>query len=108
MIIDVDLTDYKAIFSHKGRVDGIIFEGKAENLLDSFDESFKLSLSKAKSILVIFDTDEAIPLSSASHLFQTFEFIRNNSSTEEIRFGLGTMGNTGSNIIKCQILMSGL
>ena len=51
---NLDIADYKTIFSHKGKVIGLIGNCKIDNFIKSFDETLKNSLPNAKGILINF------------------------------------------------------
>lgn len=52
--INLDIVDYKTIFSHKGKVIGLIGDCKIDDFIESFDETLKSSLPNAKGILINF------------------------------------------------------
>lgn len=52
--INLDIADYKTIFSHKGKVIGLIGNCKIDDFIKSFDETLKDSLPNAKGILINF------------------------------------------------------
>ena len=52
--INLDIADYKTIFSHKGKVIGLIGNCKIDDFIESFDETLKDSLPNAKGILINF------------------------------------------------------
>ncbi|MCI0501271.1 MAG: hypothetical protein L0Y61_05950 [Epsilonproteobacteria bacterium] len=57
--IRIDYEDYQTIFSHQGRIDGLVGNYKLDNLFDYIPDAFKESIQNAKGVLIKFSMNSA-------------------------------------------------
>lgn len=104
--INITFEDYEIILSHEGKIDGIVGSCKVDEFMNSLSDSLKLSLKLAKSILIVFEKNEDLPMIQISELIQEI-----NALTMESAYIIyGSKNNNFQDIqtLNFRIIMSGL
>ncbi len=104
--INLDIADYKTIFSHKGKVIGLIGNCKIDDFIESFDETLKDSLPNAKGILINFVIHKEQSLFKINSCVG--EIVDLSSMECEIIFGTEIDDSMDLENVKYQIIVTGL
>ena len=104
--INLDIADYKTIFSHEGKVMGLIGNCKIDDFIKSFDETLKSSLPNAKGILINFVIHKEQSLYKINSCMS--EIIDLSSMECEIIFGTEIDNSLDLENVKYEIIITGL
>ena len=104
--INLDIADYKTIFSHKGKVIGLIGNCKIDDFIESFDETLKSSLPNAKGILINFFLHKEQSLFKINSCLG--EIVDLSSMECEIIFGTEIDDSMDLKNVKYEIIITGL
>ena len=104
--INLDIADYKTIFSHEGKVIGLIGNCKIDDFIKSFDETLKDSLPNAKGILIQFSIHKEQSLFKINSCISEICDIA--SMECEIILGTEIDNNMDLENVKYEIIVTGL
>lgn len=104
--INLDIADYKTIFSHKGKVIGLIGNCKIDDFIKSFNEILKDSLPNAKGILINFYVHKEQSLFKITSC--AGEIVDLSSMECEIIFGTEIDDSMDLENVKYEIIVTGL
>lgn len=104
--IDLDIADYKTIFSHDGKIDGIVGTCKIDEFDNQLDESFRNSLSKAKAIVIKFGFHKNQSLFIINDYMIEINDLLN--SDTEIIFSTENIDDIDIGILKYEIIATGI
>ena len=104
--IIMDLEDYKSIFTHNGRIDGIVGTCKINEFDKQLDESFKKSLSKAKALTIKFGFHKNQSLFIITDYMSQIHDLTNIDT--EIIFGTENIDDIDENLLRYEIIVTGI
>lgn len=104
--IELDLTDYKTILRHRGRILGESSSCNINDFINSIDKTIKESIKDAKGILISFGIHKDQTLFAINDMMSS---IHDNINTEaEIIFDTETISGDDKDEVTYQIIITGL
>jgi cell division GTPase FtsZ len=104
--INIDFTDYQTILLHKGKIDGLVSNCKVEDFMSSLSEDLKVSLKKAKGVVVEFEHHNDLSVSIIGSLVEELNaFIDINS---DMIFGTKQNDTLQKNMIEFRLIVAGI
>lgn len=104
--INIDFADYQTILLHKGKIDGLVSNCKVEDFMSSLSEDLKVSLKKAKGVVVEFEHHNDLSVSIIGSLVEELNaFIDINS---DMIFGTKQNDTLQKNMIEFRLIVAGI
>ncbi|MBS9782220.1 MAG: hypothetical protein KGV43_00245 [Arcobacter sp.] len=104
--IGIDYADYKTVLAHKGKISGVVKECKADKFFDSLDEDLKVSLKKAKGLIIEFKVNVSQNLFCITDIMGEITDLV--SSDAEIIFGTEKSNDLGDGMMSYSLFLTGL
>ncbi len=102
----VDYDDYMTVLFNKGKIDGVVTECKADEFFDSLDEDLKVSLSKAKGIILEFKINKNVSLFGINDIIGKIGELT--SPDTDIIFRTNTSDDLEENMMSYGMILTGL
>lgn len=104
--IRIDDEDYQTIFSHQGRIDGLVGSYKLDNLFDYIPDGFKESIQNAKGVLIKFSMNSAASILSIVDLLEKINTIVDDNC--DVIFGSKINDSLDVETVNVTIILTGL
>ncbi len=104
--MNMKFLDLQVIFSHQGKVDGIVGSCKIDELLKSVTAGFKSSLKNAKGVFIEFEKHDYLPSAITSSILKELHALINKNAV--VVFTTTQNNDLDSQIVNFKIIVTGL
>ena len=101
-----DFADYNTILSKEGRIEGIVSSCNKDEFYESLDESIKMSLKKAKGVLINFEINREQSLFLVNDIMKDFTELTNDET--EVMFMTDINNIINKDLLGYRIIITGL